>query len=318
MAPPKAQRQLEGTRTSRSEKGRKIQDGGSPISGSSLSGLDLEEQDADLLSNTSPASERAMHDMLQGLRTTLQADFKEALQELRHDVQDLGERTDNLETKSDDICLAHNDLVDRHQNLQIAHDALATKVADLEDRSRRNNMRIRGVPEAVGLADLPAYLMEVFQLLLPSASLQDLLLDRAHRLPKAKHLSPDVPRDVIVRVHFYHIKESLMSAARKGPALPTPYANLLLFADLSAMTLAKRREFLPLTKLLRNHEVAYRWGFPTKLLIWREGRLHAITNIPSGMLLLQEWGFVKEYTPPRVVTTSPLKVSPEWHRVKPK
>lgn len=51
--------------------------------------------------------------------------------------------------------------------------------------------------------------------LLKSVSKQDLIIDRAHRLPKPRGILESVPRDVI----FYHIKEGLMHATRTNPQL---------------------------------------------------------------------------------------------------
>uniref|UniRef100_A0A8C5Q945 Uncharacterized protein n=1 Tax=Leptobrachium leishanense TaxID=445787 RepID=A0A8C5Q945_9ANUR len=317
MAPPKAQRTLEPQKSAKKDRVREAQDGGSPSSVSSFT-MEAAVVGPPCMSDTSPPSESRLHAMLQELRSTIQTDIKEALQELRRDVQDLGERTDSLESKADDLCLAHNDLVDRHIALQAAHDTMASKLADMEDRSRRNNVRIRGIPEAVAPADLQPYIMELFQILVPAYLPQDFLMDRAHRLPRAKNLPPSASRDVLVRVHFFHVKEALMRASRKSMPLPSPYAEVSFYADLSTATMTKRREFSSFTKILRDHNMAYRWGFPTKILLWREGALHVIPDPLAGMRLLTEWKVVSEFTPPRVESSSPLKVSPEWHRIRPK
>uniref|UniRef100_A0A8C5LVP6 Uncharacterized protein n=1 Tax=Leptobrachium leishanense TaxID=445787 RepID=A0A8C5LVP6_9ANUR len=317
MAPPKAQRVPDPPKSARKERNKKAQDSGSPQHALAHD-PDASPSALPDLSDSLPPSESRLHAMLQDLRSTIQADIRGALQELSRDVLDLGERTDALETKADDLCLAHNDLVDRHLALQAAHDSLALKVADVEDRSRRNNFRIRGIAEAVTLADLHPYLLELFQVLLPEAAPQDLLLDRAHRLPRAKNLPTSVARDVIIRVHFFHIKEALMSASRKSMPLSAPYADISFFADLSASTMSKRREFSSLTKLLRNHKLAYRWGFPTKLLIWQDGILHVVPDVATGLQFLKDWNILVDFSPPREPSTSPIKVSPEWHRVRPK
>uniref|UniRef100_A0A8C5PHC0 Uncharacterized protein n=1 Tax=Leptobrachium leishanense TaxID=445787 RepID=A0A8C5PHC0_9ANUR len=317
MAPPKAQRVLEPPKSARKDRSKEVQDGVSPQHALGL-GPD-ESPSAPLgLSESLPPSESRLHAMLQELRSTIQADIKGALQELSRDVLDLGERTDALETKADDLCLAHNDLVDRHLALQAAHDSLALKMADIEDHSRRNNIRIRGIAEAVTLADLHPFLLELFQTLLPEATPQYLLLDRAHRLPRAKNLPTSVARDVIIRVHFFHIKEALMSASRKSMPLPAPYADILFFADLSASIMSKRRTFSSLTKILRNHKLAYIWGFPTKLLIWKDGTLHVVPDVATGLQFLKDWNILADFSPPREPSSSPIKVSPEWHRVRPK
>lgn len=67
--------------------------------------------------------------------------------------------------------------------------------------------------------------------LLKPTSKRDLIIDRAHRLPKPKNVPATVPPDVIMKVHFYHIKEALMCISRDSAHLPEPYQPFKFFAD---------------------------------------------------------------------------------------
>ncbi|CAH2322506.1 Hypothetical predicted protein, partial [Pelobates cultripes] len=49
------------------------------------------------------------------------------------------------------------------------------------------------------------------------ATVADLLMDRAHRTLRATSSNASTPRDIIVCLHFYHIKEQIMRAARDLP-----------------------------------------------------------------------------------------------------
>ncbi|XP_063794564.1 uncharacterized protein LOC134949748 [Pseudophryne corroboree] len=69
--------------------------------------------------------------------------------------------------------------------LQVEVTALRSKVRDLEDRSRRNNVKIRGILESVSNSYLREYVTDLFTKLLPTVTITDFLLDRIHRLPKA-------------------------------------------------------------------------------------------------------------------------------------
>lgn len=44
------------------------------------------------------------------------------------------------------------------------------KLADLEDRSRRNNAILGGIPESIMPADLPKYVKELMHLIIPEVS----------------------------------------------------------------------------------------------------------------------------------------------------
>ncbi|CAH2311907.1 Hypothetical predicted protein [Pelobates cultripes] len=138
----------------------------------------------------------------------------------------------------------------------------------------------------------------------------ELIVDRAHMLRRPKHLPPTTERDVIARVHFYHTKEQLMKASRSSD-MPDPYSRIKLFADLSAATLQFRKNLTPVTSTLRDHNIAYRWGYPAKLLIHHRDALHAIPTLELGITKLKSWGLQT----PEAHQHHPSKVprlSPEW------
>lgn len=47
---------------------------------------------------------------------------------------------------------------------------------------------------------------------------------------------------------------------------------LQIFSDLSAGTLARRRQLKPMLEQLRAANIKYSWGFPAALLVKKEGR----------------------------------------------
>lgn len=71
---------------------------------------------------------------------------------------------------------------------------MKAKLADLEDRSHRNNVKIRGIPEAVKPAALKDFFTKLMSAILTEAAPPELLIDRIHRLPKPPNL-PDMRHD---------------------------------------------------------------------------------------------------------------------------
>ncbi|CAH2272682.1 Hypothetical predicted protein [Pelobates cultripes] len=63
--------------------------------------------------------------------------------------------------------------------------------------------------------------------------------------------------------------------------MPEPYQDLKLFTDLSAATLQFRKSLTPLTTTLRSQGIAYRWGYPAKLLIHYRDTLHAVDSLAA-------------------------------------
>lgn len=124
-----------------------------------------------------------------------------------------------------------NSLVDVHNTHTGELTWIKDKIADLENRSRRNNIKIRGMTESVPPQQLQQYALTLFSSMPPALSAQDLTIDKIHRLPKPSFLAAEIPRDVLLRVHCYHIKE-IMATFRKAESLPKHYANIQLLPDL--------------------------------------------------------------------------------------
>lgn len=117
----------------------------------------------------------------------------------------------------------------------------------------------------------------------------DLIIDRAHRMPKPPFLADTIPRDVLARIHFFHIKEKVMKASRASPTLSEKFAGITLYTDLSAATISTRKQFITLTKAICNHNIPYQWGRPTKLLITKQHKIYAVHLMEKGLKLLKDW-----------------------------
>lgn len=107
-----------------------------------------------------------------------------------------------------------------------------------------------------------------------------------------------------------------MRISRDSTHLPEPYQQQKFYADLSQFTIQARRKLSPVTSALRQHQVQYRWGFPTRLLIMRNGTTHVINTISDGISVLSTLGVqFSPHPPPQVSQTS--KMSKEWKKVCP-
>lgn len=252
--------------------------------------------------------------MLLTLQKSFRRDILAVINPIHATVEDLGARVDHLEHKFGDFATSHNEVIDSHNSVADDIAALKAKVADLEDRSRRNNIKLRGVPESVAPADIPAYVRALIQATLPSCSSQELEIDRAHRVPRPRHLDESVPRDILARVHFFSVKEKLMNFSRLNGGLPAPYHHVAIYADLSAATLQLRRALQPITSALRSSKIQYRWGFPVRLMIRHKDATFVIHSLEEGEDLLRRWNI--SLIPSKGTSKSPIhKVQDEWSTV---
>ena len=262
-----------------------------------------------------PVLDTTLKDMLISLRSTIHGDMMSCMGKFSTELSEVGDRVNHIETKMGEYATTINELVDAHDTAEEEQTWIKAKLADLEDRSRRNNVKVRGIPENVAPSSLRPYAMNMLAALMPDISAIELSIDRIHRLPKPSFIPENVPRDVLFRMHFYQSKEKLMSITRKGEHGGTEYAHLQFYADSSQFTLQLRRNLNTVTKALRNHDIVYKWGFPTKLMVTKDGVSHVITSPSKGFKLLQKWKILPEEDPNSTSLTTPGRVSPDWKQV---
>lgn len=95
------------------------------------------------------------------------------------------------------------------------------------------------------------FLTDLLALNLPHRAAQDLVIDRIHWIPKPLHLSFQVPRDTIARIHFYLVKEEFLKVVRSQPVLLERFRNLSIYPDFSAATMLRKKEYSQYMKVLR-------------------------------------------------------------------
>ncbi|CAH2284076.1 Hypothetical predicted protein [Pelobates cultripes] len=72
-------------------------------------------------------SETKFAAVLQGLRSSMRADFQTAVEDIRKEVHDIGVRMGALEECTDKLCLANNKVVDKIHKMEVDHKRLVDK-----------------------------------------------------------------------------------------------------------------------------------------------------------------------------------------------
>ncbi|CAH2294008.1 Hypothetical predicted protein [Pelobates cultripes] len=117
---------------------------------------------------------------------------------------------------------------------------------DVDNRGRRCNIRIRGVPETEGTENVNDTLMELFRSLLHPTPLPEIEFERAHRALRPCNVE-DGPRDLICCLHSFPVKNTIMVKARERQTWPFRGVQVALYNDLSPITLEARRALRPVT-----------------------------------------------------------------------
>ena len=227
---------------------------------------------------------------------------------LSQEIACIGGRTDLLETKHDELSLAHNDLRKDYENLADNFAFMQAQVEDLDNRNRRQNIRIRGIPEST--TDLLPAVSQIFHGLLPEKQSSAFACDRIHRALRPKPTPENPPRDVIMCMKDFLVKEDIMRASRNTPNISFEGKRIQIYPDISPATLDRRRRMKEVTSVLQSARIKYRWGFPFKLTIPHNGSTYTVFNVIEGKELLIKLGLLPNEPHPRLPTTP--RPSPIW------
>ncbi|KAK7878078.1 hypothetical protein WMY93_031274 [Mugilogobius chulae] len=226
--------------------------------------------------NLSPA----LFALLEQHRTAIAADFRATfdvvngkLDTIQAVVTGQGKRISDLESNAEDVGQRLANLEATCESLKKDNKQLKSKLSDLEGRSRRQNLRIVGLPESVEgprpTVFFSQFLVEVFGAqTLPSPP----ELDRAHRSLVPKPGLNERPRAVIIRFHRFQTKDLVIREARKRGALEYRGHKILFYEDYTADVLQQRAEYKDVMGEL------YRSGFRPSLLFPAKLRI----TLPDG------------------------------------
>jgi len=164
------------------------------------------------------------------------------------------------------------------------NEQLQLKVDDLDNRSRRCNIRITGLPEGAK-ANQPTSFIEscLGEIFGPDTFPRPLTVDRAHRLTFRRR-QDSAPRPFVACFHHFQMKQWIMQLAReKGPLL---YRGLEIhiYADYGAEVARKRAALAPVKTRLRTAGYQFSLRFPTKLCVITDGSRHKFNTRLKSLL----------------------------------
>lgn len=145
---------------------------------------------------------------------------------------------------------------------------LLAKIDDLENRSRRNNLRVVGIPEGMEEGRPTEFMSSFFQEVFGQECLDSPpVLDRAHRSSAARPREGERPRPFILRVHHFQVKERLLRLSREKGQLIFRGKRVFIFPDFSADLVKRRAAYNEVRALLRGAKVRYGLLHPARLRV---------------------------------------------------
>nr|XP_014347658.1 PREDICTED: uncharacterized protein LOC106704657 [Latimeria chalumnae] len=148
------------------------------------------------------------------------------------------------------------------------------KIQDLENRSRRNNIRVLGIPEGIegnGVSG-PALLLTVLRDCLPLESADAIEVERAHRTLGPRPPPDQRPRPIIARFLRFQDRERILRLAREAGELRWRGRSIMIFPDMSRELAVQRKLFMPERHCCMALGLRYALQYPATLRVTIAGK----------------------------------------------
>lgn len=216
-----------------------------------------EHEELTALANKQHDSEPEPTDILsaiRGLQNRMDERFntlEASLLATRASVTSLSARVQEIEEAGSDYDRRLTDVEMSLTSLRTENETLRHKLVDLEARSRRQNIRIVGIPEKMENGRMEEFLSKFIPELFGADKFaKPLKVDRAHRLGSQIPTDGGRPRVVIARLHHYLIKERILQLAREAFPLLYNGKPIFVFPDFPTEVVKKRQAFGEVRKRL--------------------------------------------------------------------
>ncbi|KAJ1192565.1 hypothetical protein NDU88_001872 [Pleurodeles waltl] len=151
-------------------------------------------------------------------------------------------------------------------DLEVELRSLRAKITDLEDRSRRDNVRFFGIPEHKEGSDIKSFLKSLLSDLFGIELSSPPEFQRVHRIGPLHKATSDKPRLIIACFLRHEQARQIISAAKTQDPVSLEGHEIRVAADFSRLTNEQRKAFLALRPQLRNLDIKYGLFEPAHVL----------------------------------------------------
>lgn len=204
--------------------------------------------------------------------------IKDTTRELKDSVERVQMRMAEAEQRIMDLEEAHAEAGPKLDKCDKKVQALWSRVEELENRSRRNNIRIIGLKEG---SELPGQMDQCVEKILSEAlgfAGVEFEIERAHRIPVPIPDPGKAPRPVVVRFLRSSARDKIIRMAKEKRGFDWEGGKLSLFEDVSKELAEKRKAFGPAKKRLRELQVKHRMLYPATLVFTWNGQKKSFTD----------------------------------------
>lgn len=229
--------------------------------------------------------ESALHEQLRSMNNILVnvaadvATIKKTTEDLKVSVEGIQVRMNEAEQRISDLEDDGKQVKTKLGECDRRVEALWARVENLENRSRRNNVRLVNLSEG---REQPGKMAQYVQKLFADAfgcTGAEFEVERAHRVPSTPVPDPNKPpRMVLVRFLRSSARDKILQMAREKRGCDWEGARLSIFEDVSKELTEKRKAFGPAKKRLRELQVKHRMIYPAALMFTWNGQKKTFTD----------------------------------------
>lgn len=250
---------------------------------------DQKKEDA-VASNVNEPIMAMLKATLEEHKTSLSAEFKASverfeakLDNIQSTINSHNQRITSLENA---VTASSDEVQDLTAKLTAVVDdnaKLKAKLVDLEGRSRRNNVRVIGVPEDIEWPRPTAFFSQLLVDVFGAGTFVTAPeLDRAHRTLTAKPASNARPRAVVLCFHNYQVRELVVRKARElRGKLKYKDAPIHIVEDYCPEVLEERSAYRGVMKDLYELGLKPQLRYPAKLFIMTDSGNRKRLSSPS-------------------------------------
>ncbi len=216
------------------------------------------------LANKTQALVGAQVAVFRGEMVAMQADISKCMDYMEKDENRAAEVESRLSSSVSKLAAKHVQLED--------------KIADMEDRSRRDNLRVHRVPENAETLHVLAFLSNAIPQWFPNPGSVEIM--RAHSVgaPKEDTNGLPVPRTIIFKLLRFTDRDKILKMAR-GAAVELEGRTIRFTPDYSLHTFKRRLAFSEAMDALQKLDFRTFHLYPAKLKATR-GEVNHIFNTP--------------------------------------
>lgn len=144
---------------------------------------------------------------------------------------------------------------------------LLERCEDLENRHRRQNLRLYQLPEGSEGRDMIAFIKKLLPTVLTNLPLTeaDIRIDRAHRALMPKPKENDPPRSIVIKFADYTVKEQILQHAWRQRTVKMGEKQIYFDNDYSPELQRKRAQVRHVVKQLKEKNVKAKCMYPARL-----------------------------------------------------